>query len=306
MGEARVLWETGDGLGVVELRRRLGLDAGYLSRLLRSLERQGLVTLGVGARDRRTRHVTPTVAGRAEQAELDRRSDAVAAALLDGLEASERARLVSAMAEVERLVARSQTVIAPAAAASADVQACFARYFAELDEQFRTGFDVGRSNRADVADLTPPQGVVLLARIGDDPVGCGALLFHEDGVATLKRMWVAPRVRGTGLGRRLLVALEDAAALHHVTAIQLETNRSLTEAVAMYRSSGYREVAAFNDEPYADRWFEKRLDAGREGWPGEPVVGRPTMRRRSAWHPGNGPSGTAVSSASCGPMGQRR
>ncbi len=268
MGESRVLWEIGDGLEVAELRRRLGLDAGYLSRLLRSLQRQGLIAVGVGDGDRRARRVTPTPMGTAEQVELDRRSDVVAAALLDGLEASERARLVSAMAEVERLVVRSQTVIAPAAAASADVQACFARYFAELDERFRTGFDVGRSNRADVADLTPPQGVVLLARIGDDPVGCGALLFHGDGIATLKRMWVAPRVRGTGLGRRLLLALEDAAALRHVTAIHLETNMSLTEAVAMYRSSGYREVAAFNDEPYADHWFEKRLDAGRGGMAG--------------------------------------
>ena len=100
------------------------------------------------------------------------------------------------------------------------------------------------------------------------PVGCGALLFHGDGTATLKRMWVAPRVRGTGLGRRLLVALEDAAAVHRVTAIHLETNLSLTEAVGMYRSAGYREVAAFSDEPYADHWFEKRLDTGRRGMAG--------------------------------------
>jgi DNA-binding MarR family transcriptional regulator/GNAT superfamily N-acetyltransferase len=265
MGEARVLWEVRDGLDVAELRRRLGLDAGYLSRLLRSLQRQGLITVGAGVRDRRARRVAPTSSGSAEQLELDRRSDAVAAALLHGLETSDQARLVNAMAEVERLILRSQTVIAPAAAASADVQACFARYFAELDERFRTGFDVTRSNPADIADLTPPQGLVLLARIGEDPVGCGALLFHGDGIATLKRMWVAPLARGTGLGRRLLVALEEAAALRDVTTIHLETNLSLTEAITMYRSAGYREVAAFNDEPYADHWFEKRLVARRGG-----------------------------------------
>ena len=144
-------------------------------------------------------------------------------------------------------------------AASADVQACFASYYAELDARFRTGFDVTRSDRADIADLTPPRGMVLLACIGEDPVGCGALLFRGDGVATLKRMWVAPRVRGTGLGRRLLIALEDEARRRGATVIRLETNLSLTEAIAMYRSAGYQEVPAFNEEPYADHWFEKRL-----------------------------------------------
>ncbi len=263
MGEARVLWEIGNGVEVSELRRRLGLDAGYLSRLLRSLQRQGLVILDIGGRDRRARRAIPTSAGATEQAELDRRSDAIAVALLDGLEVNDRARLAETMAEVERLILRSQTVIAPAAAASAEVQTCFSRYVAELDERFRTGFDVTRSNRADIADLTPPHGLVLLARVGDDPVGCGAVLLHGDGIATLKRMWVAPRVRGTGLGRRLLVALEDQAARHGAAAIRLETNLSLTEAIAMYRSAGYQEVPAFNDEPYADHWFEKRLDVGR-------------------------------------------
>ena len=74
-------------------------------------------------------------------------------------------------------------------------------------------------------------------------------------------MWVAPTARGLGVGRRLLRELESRAAEHGSKIIRLETNKTLTEAIAMYRSAGYEEVAAFNDEPYGDHWFEKRLRA---------------------------------------------
>jgi ribosomal protein S18 acetylase RimI-like enzyme len=91
------------------------------------------------------------------------------------------------------------------------------------------------------------------------PVACGALKFHGRRPTELKRMWVAPTTRGLGLGRRLLAELERLAREHGARRIRLETNRNLTEAIALYRSAGYREVPAFNDEPYAHHWFEKRL-----------------------------------------------
>ena len=69
-------------------------------------------------------------------------------------------------------------------------------------------------------------------------------------------MWVSPTARGLGLGRRMLSELEQ---LSRTTAARLETNRSLTEAIALYRAPGYVEVEPFNDEPYAHHWFEKRL-----------------------------------------------
>jgi hypothetical protein len=72
-------------------------------------------------------------------------------------------------------------------------------------------------------------------------------------------MWVDPSMRGLGLGRRLLSALEDEAADLGSVRVRLETNRALREAIALYRSAGYREVPAFNDEPHAHHWFEKRL-----------------------------------------------
>ena len=76
-------------------------------------------------------------------------------------------------------------------------------------------------------------------------------------------MWVAQSARGLGVGRRLLQELEARAAQHGSRVVRLETNQTLTEAVAMYRSSGYVEVEAFNDEPYAHHWFEKHLTTPR-------------------------------------------
>lgn len=260
LGEARLLWEVGvDGAEVRELRQRLGLDAGYASRLLRTLERQGLVEVVPNADDARVRHVRLTPAGHAERTELDRRSDSLAVSLLEPLPDDDRERLTAAMAEVERILNRSQTTITLEPATSPDVRRCFARYFAELDERFEMGVDAAKSNRADAADLTPPAGLVLVARVRQEPVGCGALRVHPDGVAELKRMWITPRFRGLGLGTRMLGELERRALDSGSTIVRLETNRSLTEAIAMYRRAGYREVPAFNEEPYAHHWFEKRL-----------------------------------------------
>ena len=72
-------------------------------------------------------------------------------------------------------------------------------------------------------------------------------------------MWISPAVRGLGVGRRVLRELEARAAASGAPATRLETNRSLTEAISLYRSAGYQEIAPFNDEPYAHHWFEKRL-----------------------------------------------
>jgi ribosomal protein S18 acetylase RimI-like enzyme len=72
-------------------------------------------------------------------------------------------------------------------------------------------------------------------------------------------MWVDPTSRGLGVGRRLLERLEALARDNDVTVLRLETNRALTEAIALYHSAGFVEVAAFNNEPYAHHWFEKTL-----------------------------------------------
>jgi DNA-binding MarR family transcriptional regulator/GNAT superfamily N-acetyltransferase len=259
-GEARLLWEIGaEGAEVRELRRRLGLDSAYVSRLLRSLEGQDLIVVGTSSHDGRVRQVQLTEAGLRERAELDHRADAFARSLLEPLEESQRVKLVAAMAQVERLLIAPLVTIALADPTSQDARWCIEHYFTELGERFETGFDPTLGISAHAHELVPPAGLLLVARLREEPVGCGAVKFHESTVGEIKRMWVAPQARGLGLGRRLLEALEHEAREAGMTIIHLETNRTLMEAIELYRHSGYQEVEAFNDEPYAHHWFEKRL-----------------------------------------------
>jgi DNA-binding MarR family transcriptional regulator/GNAT superfamily N-acetyltransferase len=261
LGAARVLWEIGDeGCEVRSLRGRLGLDSGYLSRLLRSLEADALVTVGVDAADRRVRMARLTRRGRHERALLDRRSEGMVGSLLGSLGATQRERLVSAMAEVDALLTAAQVEIDVVDPAHRHAQHCLREYFAELDRRFDSGFDPARSRPAELEAMRPPAGALLMATLHGAPVGCGALSFHDGEPAEVKRMWVAPTTRGLGVGRRLLGELEAHAAARATTTLRLETNRALTEAIAMYRSAGYQEVEAFNDEPYAHLWFEKHLE----------------------------------------------
>jgi DNA-binding MarR family transcriptional regulator/GNAT superfamily N-acetyltransferase len=262
LGASRVLWEVRDeGVDVREIRERLQLDSGYLSRLLRVLEREGLVGLEASAADSRVRTARPTPAGRVERAELDRRSDDLAASLLAPLSPRQQERLVEAMETATRLLEAGLVEIEPADVSSPDARACLAAYYAELVRRFPGGFDPQQSLHPDPGEFAEPHGAFLLARLHGRAVGCGAVLFHDGRPAYIKRMWVADEVRGMGVGRRLLEALERSAAEHGARSVTLETNASLTEAIAMYRAAGYVEVPAFNDEVYADLWFEKALPA---------------------------------------------
>ncbi len=259
LAESRVLWEIGGGCEIRTLRSRLDLDSGYLSRLLRSLEASGLVTVGAGQGDRRIRKAQLTETGLRERALLDDRSDELAWSMLTPLSADQRDRLVTAMAQVQKLLTASMVEIEAQDPDHAHARFCLSEYFSELDSRFESGFDPDGSLPADPDEMRPPAGLFLVATLHGEPVGCGALKFHGDGPVELKRMWVSPTVRGLGVGRRLLEQLERRTVEHGSRVIHLETNAALPEAVAMYRSSGYREVDAFNGEPYADHWFEKDL-----------------------------------------------
>ena len=259
LGQARLLWEIGlDGSDVRRLRSRLDLDSGYLSRLLRALENDGLVVVEPSGADGRVRTVRLTVAGLAERAVLDQRSDEAAAAILGPLSPRQRTRLVQSMAETERLLTASAVEVTERDPRDPGARSCLQAYFGEIGGRFDGGFDPARSLISD-DEMTPPGGLFLVASLHGEPVGCGGVRFHDGAPAYIKRMWVSPAVRGLGLGRRLLAELEGRAVARHASAVQLETNRTLGEAIAMYRSAGYQEVAPFNDEPYAHHWFEKTL-----------------------------------------------
>jgi DNA-binding MarR family transcriptional regulator/GNAT superfamily N-acetyltransferase len=265
LGEARVLWEVGEhGCDVRALRAHLDLDSGYLSRLLRRLEADDLVTVGASPEDGRVRTAHLTRRGRSERAVLDRRSDALARSLLDPLNEAQRARLVAAMREIETLLTASLVAVDVVDPADPRAQHCLREYFAELDRRFDTGYDPAQALPLDLDEMRPPAGMFLLASLRTAPVGCGVLKLVRGAPAEIKRMWVAPSARGLGLGRRLLTELESRAAAERRHAVRLETNNVLVEAIAMYRSAGYREVDPFNAEPYAHLWFEKPLAPRRQ------------------------------------------
>jgi DNA-binding MarR family transcriptional regulator/GNAT superfamily N-acetyltransferase len=260
LGEARLLWEIGlDGCEVRLLRSRLGLDSGYLSRLLRSLEADGLVAVSASRADRRIRVVRPTAAGRRERATLDARSDKLAQSLLEPLTSKQQERMVSAMREVERLLIAASAEITPIDPEHPDAQCCLAEYVAELNRRSTRGFDPAVGATALPHEVRPPAGQFFVAYLHGEAIGCGAVKHHPDGPAEIKRMWIAPHARGLGLGRRLLETLEACALAGGARIAHIETSAILTEALSLYRSAGWTEVPAFNDEPFADHWLEKSL-----------------------------------------------
>lgn len=112
--------------------------------------------------------------------------------------------------------------------------------------------------------FTPPRGVFLVIELGGDPAGCGGIREIEAGRDggvrfEIKHLWVKPRVRGTGLGGKLLDELESRAIGFGATEAVLDTNASLESAAGLYRSRGYVDIAAYNDNPNATNWYRKVL-----------------------------------------------
>jgi DNA-binding MarR family transcriptional regulator/GNAT superfamily N-acetyltransferase len=257
LGEARLLFEIGDSASLRELRTRLGLDAGYLSRMVKALQAQGMVRLSVHPDDSRLRRVELTPAGRVEVKEQDRRAGAVAAGLLEGLSTAQRTRLTEAMTTAGRLLRLAGITVARVNGASPDARACLDGYAAELDARFPEGFDPSDLVRPE--EVSGTAGAFFVAYEEGRPVGCGALRRLEPGVGEIKHVWVRPEARRLGLARRLLGELEQEAARRGLRVVRLDTHAVLSEAQTMYRACGYTEIPAYVDHVYAAHWFEKRL-----------------------------------------------
>jgi DNA-binding MarR family transcriptional regulator/GNAT superfamily N-acetyltransferase len=261
LGAARVLWEIGQpGCEVAALRVRLALDSGYLSRLLRSLEADGLIEMSTSPQDRRGRVVRLSARGRRERGTLDERSDELANSLLEPLSAKQRERLLEAMGEIEALLTAASVTIESLDPEHEDARACLERYTVELNARSTRRFDPAVGATASPHELRPPAGEFFVAYLRGVPIGCGAVKHPPGRHAEIKRMWIAPSARGLGLGRRLLLRLEDRARVAGARVARIETNSDLGEALSLYASAGWTEVAPFNDEPYADRWLEKALE----------------------------------------------
>lgn len=247
-----------EGADLSDIRFRLNLDSGYLSRIVQSLVAAKLVVLHRG-RDARARRAHLTAKGRTEFQLIEEKSNQLAGEILKPLTEAQQVRLVAAVQEVYQLLRASGVHLEQVDPATKPARWCVEQYFHELAERFEAGFDPAQSISADDDAMRPPMGAFLLATVDGEAVACGAIKPVTPTIASIKRMWVADSMRGLGLGQRMLDALEKTARDLNFKVVRLETNRALQEAINLYRKCGYSEVAAFNTEPYAHHWFEKNM-----------------------------------------------
>lgn len=258
LGSARVLNAIGQGwTDVAQLRDYLNLDSGLTSRLLRSLENEGLVTTTSDRIDARRRIAKLTRAGRREFKAYEAISNSRAEALL--ARHSDPEALLAAMDSIASSLGRCHIAIKEADPRAKQARYCLGEYYAELARRFESGFEVSLSRDPDATEMMRPRGAFFVAMSDDLPVGCVGLKGSRGNIGEIKRLWVAPSARGLGLGRRLMETAESAARRNSVKILRLDTNSVLAEALRLYRTTGWIAIDRFNDDPYPDLFFEKRL-----------------------------------------------
>ena len=258
LGVARVLNAIGTGrTDVAEIRGYLGLDSGLMSRMLRSLEEEGLVRTSSHPDDARRRVAVLTRAGEREFGAYEALSNARASALLERSPRSDE--LVAAMDMVASALGRDRIAIEEADPRDDAARYCLGEYYSELGRRFETGFDVSRSRDPDAADMVRSRGAFLLAMSDGLPIGCVGLKGSGGELAEVKRLWICPTARGFGIAKRLMHAIETVARELSVKTLRLDTNSALPEALKLYRTSGWVEIDRFNEDPYPDHFFEKHL-----------------------------------------------
>lgn len=258
LGSARVLNAIGLGYeNVSDLRVKLKLDTGLLSRLLRGLEAEGLVETKPNPDDRRGRISTLTPAGETEFDIYETLSNERAATIL--ARHKQARRLLDAMDVVTITLSRDEIIFEEADYASDIANACLSAFARELSARLNLTFDLDNSGVQELSQMRPPLGSFVVARIGEMPIGCVGIKGNGGPVAEIKRMWITPAGRGLGLARRLMRTAEDAARNMGIKTLRLDTNSTLVEAATLYRNTGWVEIERFNDDPYPDLFFEKQL-----------------------------------------------
>ena len=245
--EARVLWEVAHRGGVSsgEIARDLGLDPGHLSRILRALDKRGLVRKRASADDARRLRLDLTPAGKRAFAKLDSGSQAEVAELLAPLDDAARGRLVRALGTAERLLGGDTPAAAPVLRAHriGDMGAIvagqarlyadeygwngeFEALVAEIVAKFVREFDAARER-------------CWVAEMDGEVVGSIFLVKESDSVAKLRLFYLDPRARGTGLGKRMVTECLDFARACGYSKVVLWTNDCLAAARRLYEKAGF-------------------------------------------------------------------
>jgi GNAT superfamily N-acetyltransferase/DNA-binding MarR family transcriptional regulator len=247
-----------DGTDIAEIRQRLRLDSGLLSRLLRGLQAEGLITLRPDPADRRRRIARRTPAGEAEWQVYDQRGHAKASAVLDRA-GPRRDEVIAAIDLIANVMLRDEVVLRDADPDGPTALYCLGAYYRTLFGRVPGATpDLFPLPLPDAPRHRPPDGAFLVAWSDDLPVGTVSLRTLEPGLGEVKRLWVDPAARGQGLARRLMRAIEDRARAIGHRRLKLDTNAVLREAVALYRSAGWTDCAPYTGAP-ADVWMAKTL-----------------------------------------------
>ncbi|MBY6089375.1 helix-turn-helix domain-containing GNAT family N-acetyltransferase [Maritimibacter alkaliphilus] len=258
LGVARVLNAIGHGRGdVADLRLYLGLDSGQLSRILRGLEEEGLITTETAEEDARRRVAVLTGKGSAEFAEYEALSNANANSLLS--RHPDPDKLLEAMDFIASALTRDRITIELADPESPHANWCLDRYFDEVNRLFKQGFERAKTCDPQAPAMRPPVGAFLLALSDGLPIGCVALKGTDQGYAEVKRLWIAPSARGLGLSKRMMQETEREARRLGIGTLRLDTNEQMPAAIALYEKTGWARIERFNDDPYPTHFFEKKL-----------------------------------------------
>lgn len=258
LGAARVLNAIGLGhQNVAHIRAYLSLDTGLLSRLLRSLEKEGLIRTTQNPSDGRGRISTLTAKGQQEFETYEALSDQRADLILTRHKSS--TRLLEAMDVVTFAFSRDQIEFQEVDYNSDAARFCLNAFAFELAERLQTGFDLENSGDPELSNMKHPHGTFLVAMLEDRPIGCVGVKGQGGAIAEIKRMWITPTARGLGLARRMMTAAEDAARRLSISTLRLDTNSTLHEAVQLYQNTGWEQIDRFNDDPYPDLFYEKHL-----------------------------------------------
>jgi DNA-binding MarR family transcriptional regulator/GNAT superfamily N-acetyltransferase len=259
LGAARVLQLVKpEGTDVAELRRRLDLDTGLLSRILRSLENEGLVAVAPDPADRRRRIASLTPAGLAEWQVYDALGYAKAQTVLDHA-GSRRDAVIAAMDLIATVMLKNDVQIRDADPLDPAATSSVAAYYQLLTETVPgITAEMLALPLPDAERYRSPDGAFLIAWSEDLPIGCVSLRRLGPKLAEVKRLWVHPDARGQGLGLRLMRAIEARARDLGYAHANLDSNTVLAPAISLYRSDGWTEIAPYTSAP-ANIWMTKRL-----------------------------------------------
>lgn len=259
LGAARVLQLLRpEGRDIAEIRSKLGLDSGLLSRLLRGLEEEGLLALETDAQDRRRRIAKVTPAGQAERARYEALGLAHAQKMF-ARAGSRQSEVIAAMDLIATVMLQDQVEIRAADPDSPEALACLRAYYDLLCAKIEgVTPEMLTLPLSDSPKYRAPLGNFLIAWSDDLPIGCVSLRPLGQGVAEVKRLWVDPQARGQGLGRRLMRGIESEARALGYREMKLDSNTALSEAIALYRSDGWQDIPKYSGFP-SNLWMGKRL-----------------------------------------------